>query len=127
MAKYSFYARQAPPKPRPWKIHPVWRGIGFLIMLLLPLLSYAGAVLLVEANFKQNWMPVPSELITAYRLPVVGVVPHLLGTLVVTILLIFISFAGLMVLYAFLYRFVGPPTLGPFDVPAERSPRQRRK
>jgi len=127
MSKYGFYSRLAPPKPRPWKIHPVWRGIGCLIMLLFPLLSYAGAVLLVDANFKQHWVPVPAEFFASYKLPYVGVVPHLLGILVVTILLMFVSFAGLMVLYAVLYRLIGPPTLGPLDVPVERTPQKRRR
>jgi len=34
----------------PASVHPIWRGIGFLLLGVIAIMSYAGANLLVEAN-----------------------------------------------------------------------------
>jgi hypothetical protein len=127
MSKYTIYSRRPPPKPRPWKIHPIWRGIGCLMLIIIPILAYAGGVLLVEANSKQGWVPVPGEFMRSVNLPAIGVVRHLVATLFVTLLLTFIGFGGLMILYALIYRLVGPPSLGPLDAPPVRMPQNQRR
>ena len=37
MGKYSAYNRSTPRKP-PKQIHPIWRGLGFLLMIGVPVL-----------------------------------------------------------------------------------------
>lgn len=34
--------------PFPWRVHPIWRGIGFLLLILIPIISYGLAELLLD-------------------------------------------------------------------------------
>jgi len=113
-------------KKRPWKVHPIWRGIGCIMIVIVPILSYIGAVLLVEMNIEQSWVPSPAVLMQGVTIPIFDVtVPHLYANLVASGVLILISYAGLMVLYALVYSIVGPSKLGPLDAePVRRPPRQ---
>ena len=121
MGKYNAYDRQPPVKKATWKIHPVWRGIGCILMILIPILAYAGAVLLVQANFEQRWLPIPRELVQTVRLPVLGSVQHLFANLIVTVLLMIIGFGAVTIFYMLVYRIAGPPRYLPPDVPPVRS------
>lgn len=139
MSKYTMYARNQPPKPRPWRVHPIWRGIGCVMILIIPIMSYAGGYLLVEANQQQHWLPVPAELMKTIRLGVPlslqNVVPwswsmnvrHLYATLLVMAVLMFIGFGALMILYAVIYRVTGPSFLSPLDAPPIHRERRRPK
>ncbi|MEW6651253.1 MAG: hypothetical protein AB1453_13845, partial [Chloroflexota bacterium] len=42
-------------------VHPIWRGVGFLLMIITPVLGYFGALVLIEQNAKQNWFTIPPE------------------------------------------------------------------
>jgi len=127
MAKYTMYGRNHPPPPRPWNVHPVWRGIGCVLMIIIPIISYAGAALLIEANQTQQWLPMPAELMGAVRIPYLAVVPHLFANLLISVVLIFIGYGFLMILYAVIYRLIGPPSLSPLDAPPERRKRRSLK
>lgn len=96
------------------------------MIVLIPLMSYAGALLLIQANMDRGWIPLPVEFMRPVRLPYLGVVaPHFLATVVVTILLMLVGFAASVAFYAMVYRFLGPPALGPLDAPAEHRTRKR--
>ncbi len=100
MGKFSKYETTAQKKEAPWKIHPIWRGIGCLMMLVIPAMAYAGAKLLVAAN---RWVPVPSDLLARpLGLPVS------LAEIIVWILLLFIGFGIFVVFYSLIYRVMGP-------------------
>jgi hypothetical protein len=116
-------------KKRPWKVHPIWRGIGCILIILVPILSYIGAVMLVEMNMAESWVPSPAVFMQTVTMPVFNVpVPHLYANLVVAGVLILVGYAGLMVLYAIIYSIVGPSQLGPLDAePLRRPPRQNYK
>lgn len=119
MGKYNkFESRQA--KPRPWEIHPVWRGIGCIMMLIIPVLSYAGAVLLYDQNRTAHWVKIPRELVQSISIPFVGSVPHLFANLIGAVLLMLIGYAIFMVFYALIFRIIGPPRYGPIDSPPLR-------
>ncbi len=34
--------------PFPWRVHPIWRGIGFLLLILIPIISFGLAELLLD-------------------------------------------------------------------------------
>jgi hypothetical protein len=129
MGKYQHY--QAPrPKAKPGSVHPVWRGIGCFLMILIPIMSYAAAELLIEQNKSAGWVVVPVELARSVPLPVLGDVPHFYATLAVMILLMVLGFSLLTVVFAFFWGAVGPPRYGPLDArPMRRSdrPPKRRK
>jgi len=45
------------------RIHPVWRGVGCVLMILIPIVGYAGADVLLRLNGKNNWFPLPADMI----------------------------------------------------------------
>lgn len=127
MAKYSKYnPRDRMAEPR-WKIHPIWRGIGCLLIIMIPIMAYAGAVLLVDANNQQGWLPVPMILRQVVSLPFIGSVPYLGARLLTSGVLMIIGFAVLMILYSMLYKIIGPPQYGPLDAPPQGRPPGRRR
>ncbi|HWQ84115.1 MAG TPA: hypothetical protein VN363_06080 [Anaerolineales bacterium] len=121
MGKYSSYNRRTPLDERPWTIHPIWRGIGCVLMLLIPIMAYAGAILLVQANTRQGWIPMPSELTRTITLPWIGEVEHLFANMIVALLLALIGFALLSFFYSIFYRLMNPDPLGPLDAKPVRS------
>lgn len=102
-----------------WKIHPVWRGIGCIMIFLLPAMSYAGAVELVKANFQHGWFGIPIELTGPPQYP------YLFAYLLIGILLLIASLSILVTIYSFIYRSAAGSRLGPLDAPPERL--QKRK
>ncbi len=96
-------------------VHPVWRGIGCFLFILLPIVSFAGAKLLVQANNRQRWVLIPTELRGSFFVPVVGRV--LFADLAVMVILIVIGFALLTAAYAVFYRILGISRYGPLDSP----------
>jgi uncharacterized membrane protein YhaH (DUF805 family) len=129
MGKYQQFQ---PPRPisKPFTVHPVWRGIGCFLMILIPIMSYAAAELLIEQNKSARWVAIPGELARTITVPVLGDFPHLYATLAVTILLMVLGFSILTVVFAFFWGAVGPSRYGPLDArPLRRSdrPPKRRK
>jgi hypothetical protein len=114
---------------RPWKVHPVWRGIGCFMAILLPIMAWAGAKVMTASNLIKLpdtfTQPVIFKL-TEYEWinqVVVWLNANLGGKgLTFTQVAYFLIFllAGylvLVILYGLLYRLVGPPKYGPLDSP----------
>jgi hypothetical protein len=115
---------------RPWKTHPIWRGIGCAFIILVPIMSWYATALFLHTNRR---IPIPYELtkpITIRYIQLAAIdniigdfnsytVAHNLtvGQFFFTIILMFIGFGILSVVYATMFRVVGPPRYGPFDVP----------
>jgi len=120
MGKFSNYSSAVrQPKAR-WKIHPIWQGIGCIMMVIIPLVSYAGAVILVEANNKNFWVPFPKE----FYGPAGN--PYLYAEIGVTVLLSMFGYLFIVICYTIVYRFVGPPRYGPTDAPPPKRTRSKR-
>jgi hypothetical protein len=105
------------------EIHPIWRGIGCVFMILIPILAYAASVTLVRENIKQKWVELPSELLGSITLPSMGKIYY--ADIVVALAMLFIIFALFTVAYAIVYRLVGPSFYGPLDA-LPQSKRRRR-
>lgn len=128
MTKHRSYERNVPsPSKEP---HPIWRGIGCLIMLIVPAISLGLSSILVQMA-PSFGIQLPAELVGYPIMPpflfqvpgLVGLLSWiqgrnnlyaiLLGTFMVTVVL-----AGVLaLLYAFIYRLVGPPRYSGMDVP----------
>jgi len=132
MGKYTTY-QKTPPKPRNLGVHPVMRGIGCIMMIVVPLLSYGIALFLIDYGIRNGW-PLPSSWlqppnIHPLLLRLRGLDPvwnfllrqdNLVAILVFTIG-ITIVIGGLMsVLYGYIYSLFGPPQYGPQDAPPIR-------
>ncbi len=119
-------------KPRRWKVHPIWRGIGVVLIILVPILSYSGAYLLVRENFQSKWFAVPVDLMKSVNFaPVLTLMPQLSGVvasigrvyyidLALTVLFMVVGFGVLTILYGILYSTMGPSRYGPVDAPPIR-------
>lgn len=62
-SKYREYQPQRPTMRELRRIHPVWRGVGFVMMVLIPIISWAGADVLIKANQREKWFPMPYDLL----------------------------------------------------------------
>lgn len=113
MSKYNH--RQAP-LPKETMLNPkipaIWRGIGFALMIMAPIMAYATTLIFLEANQTAQWIAIPKELIVNWPqdpLILVKVISTLFITLVFMIVLQFF--------YFLIMRLVAPPRYGPYDVP----------
>jgi hypothetical protein len=118
---------------RPWKVNPVWRGIGCILILIIPIMSWFATTIILRSNLRQLF---PREFYTVYFVPfshipevdkvITQVNQYLLssklvfGQVFLTIILSVIGFGILAFVYAILYRLAGPPRYGPFDVPPNK-------
>ncbi len=104
MGRYQQYERRI--KDESEKPHPVWRGLGFILIALIGVMSYAGANLLVEANKTKGWVSVPAEI--QGGLPWA---PDLYAELIVAFFLTFVGFGILTIVYSLVYRISRPRDL----------------
>lgn len=118
-------------------VHPVMRGIGCIMIILVPLLAFGSAVLLVNYGAANGW-PIPPSWLGAptfhpllWRLsltspPIAAVLnffqaqnnltANLIFTIAITVLV-----GGLMsIIYGYIYTIFGPPRYGPTDAPPPR-------
>ena len=113
MSKYN--QRQAPlPKESQMypKIHPIWRGIGFLLMILAPIMAFAATQIFLAENATANWIQIPQKLIVDWpQDPLILV--KIISTLAITLVFLII----LQFIYFLIMRLVAPPRYGPYDVP----------
>jgi hypothetical protein len=132
MGKYTTYKR-TPPKPRNLGVHPVMRGIGCIMMIVVPILAYGTALLLVDYGIRQGW-PIPPDWLQPIRihpllLRLEGLEPiwnfllvqdNLIAVLVFTIAIMIVVGGIMSVLYGYMYTLFGPPRYGPQDAPPIR-------
>ena len=101
MGRYQQYQRDI--KDAEEGVHPIWRGIGFLLMGLIAIMSYAGANLLVERNKIKGWVAVPYEIQGG-----VSWAPDLYAELVVMLFLMMIGFGIMTIIYSVIYKVTRP-------------------
>lgn len=113
MGKYNSYSRSSSLRERQARkqAHPIWRGVGFALMVLIPFLSYFASLLLLQENAVRGWIAIPADYIARTGDPLLYVKIGL--TVVLSILVyVVVSFLGVIVL-----RMFGPSRYGPLDVP----------
>ncbi len=123
MGKYSGRMVQEPLRDRNRQAHPVWRGVGFALFILTPIIAFFGSIALVDANAKQGWVDVPRDLLAK------GVSDPLLYVKIIVGIVIFMVVTVLFRLITFiLYSAFGPSRYGPLDVPpvAYKGPKKSR-
>ena len=119
----------APPPNK--ELHPIWRGIGCLLILVVPVVAYLLADLTIRGAIAQGW-PMPYQLMGYPVMPVFlwnvtpGLAPiltfiqgqnNLYAVLSLTIVYIVLLSSLISIVYSIIYRLVGPPRYGPTDVP----------
>lgn len=127
MGKYS---RQTKMPERPYEIHPIWRGIGCLLIVIGPFVAFAAAHMVVDLNVANHWVAIPREMNNTVVVPTFLQIPidpieHFYADLLVAVILLLLGFGVIMVIYAIMYSAVGPRR-SPLDAPPVRSrPSQR--
>lgn len=112
MTKYTNYSTsRRPTRKEREHIHPIWRGVGFLFMVLAPVMGYFGSLLLIDANKTNKWIIIPNDLLAS------GSDPMLYVKIGLTILLAFIIFFILQFIGMLVFQIAGPERYGPLDVP----------
>jgi hypothetical protein len=132
MGKYSSRQKSEAPIKR-GQIHPVMRGIGCILLAVIPLLGYGTSVLLVEYGMKNGWPIPPAWLGYPSVHPLLwnltGLAPvwnayqqqaHLTANIIFTVAISIVAFGILSIIYGFLYKLTGPSQYGPTDVPPIR-------
>ncbi len=122
-------------------IPPIWRGIGFLLVLLLPVLAISAAILLFNYGLENGWPLYPplsgyiSPPSWAWQVPFLAPVanfivrtPHLVGYAIFSLMLLLVFYTLLSMLYAFIYRHFGVDRYLPVDIrkPRVKTRRYRR-
>jgi hypothetical protein len=120
MSKYSTYDRRPKQTEERELIHPIWRGIGFAMIVLIPLIAIAGAIELVRFNGVNHWVPIPPELIIKYEDPLI------LVKAIVAIALGLVVFAVFQFFSFLIFRLFSPPRYGFTDVPSVQYKRRRK-
>ena len=112
------------------EFHPIWRGVGFAMMVLIPIISYAASTILFNLNLENNWVAVPRDLLIPARewviqgfgrvLLRIGLDPYLLIKIIMAVIIGFVIYAIFLVVTFVSNRFFGAPRYGPMDAPPIR-------
>jgi len=111
MGKYSNYSSNDIQKNRDKEMHPIWRGVGFALAILTPIISYSGALVLISANAQNGWVAIPADLMAPFADRMLYV------KIILTLVLMFFFYTIFSFITFTLYGIFGPPRYGPRDVP----------
>ena len=129
MSKYTSSVSKRS-KPRGDGTHTIWRGIGCIMILVIPAISIAAGIITIDNGLKHGWA-IPYQLLGYPTLPdwfykssglitVFGPLTRINHLYAYTALSFFymVAIGGIIsVLYSFAYRFIGPSRYGPLDAP----------
>ena len=122
MGKYNSMQKRGSIKREPDKLPPIWRGIGFAMMILIPGMAYVGMLVLMQYNQDHNLFPIPLDVMNHLK----GGDPLLFVKIGVVLVIILVLYAFLMLITFVLNRIFIPSQLGPFDVPRVAYKRRKR-
>lgn len=116
MTKHSMFRTDLPPKPSKLPMHPIWRGIGLILMVILPVGSYLFATMLIENKDRFSWVIIPTDIVLN-RYPKD---PLILVRLLYALIILF-AVAAVLAFFTFLMSSLfGPSKYDPYDAPPER-------
>ena len=128
MSKYGSFRKVTPPKN--YEPHPIWRGIGCFLIVVLPPISYVISMLTVDYAIQQG-IRLPDGLAGYPTMPKVlfslpGLVNilywiqslnNLYANLIVAFFILVLLGIVTAFFYAMMYRVSGPPQYSEFDAP----------
>jgi hypothetical protein len=138
MGKYQSFQKE---KKDIKQVSPIWTGIGFMLVLIVPIMAWAAAVVTLDYGLENGW-PIPADLLGApgmnlspemQRIPVFVQINNFMRQqeninakiLFAIVYLIFLS-GIISTVYAFVYRALGPSRYSAVDAPPEPVRRKRR-
>jgi hypothetical protein len=109
------YVKDPPMKPSKLPQHPIWRGIGCIMMIVIPALSYLVASMLVDNRQDLPWLVIPRDLIFTQLKDMFLLVRVLYAGILALVI------GGILALITFLINsLLGPSKYGPYDIPPEK-------
>lgn len=129
-SKYREYSSDRRTSTRDYhRIHPIWRGVGFTMMVLIPIISYAAADVLLKQNGLHNWFPLPLDLLAQPGQFLYKLIPDPMINIKI---ILFVVFMFLLYLLFMIVSFIANSAFGatakrdPYYVPpVRRRPRRR--
>src|ERR1700690_515189 len=85
------------------RIHPVWRGIGFIFAILIPIMAYYTTLVVLDANNQRGGFQIPVDLYYRNGDPLLYV--KILGTVAFS----FLFYAVFMLINFIIYSMFAPP------------------
>lgn len=98
--------------------HPIWRGIGCILFILVPLMSFSAAHLFIESNL--DIIGIPYALRNTVNTFIFGYVHFFNAKLLLGVIVTIALFAIIFMLYSFMYNVSGGNKRGPMDVAPSR-------
>lgn len=103
------------------EFHPIWRGVGCILVLVVPALAFGLTTLLLQSYGSK--FQIPAQFIVPPSWPGWNILPKfmytpnilviLLGTIALTV-----AMAAILTLITFIiFKFFGPSRYGPTDMP----------
>ncbi len=129
MGKYRSSARHKE-KPVNQGPHYIWTGLGCLMMVIIPVISFAAAYELINYGLDHDWS-IPNQLlctprqpsiiyqsddVTQLLSPLTGI-KHLYAYTAFGVLIMILLSGIISLVYAIAYRVLGPSRWGPLDMP----------
>ena len=108
--------------------HPIWRGIGVVMMILTPLMSFAIADLLLQyldRNVKD--FVLPDVLLKSVEIPGYGVVEMFGGVLIATLIVTLALFSVLFTINAIVYGIFSEQNLMALEAKPERYKKRKKR
>ncbi|HKJ28225.1 MAG TPA: hypothetical protein VJ965_11350 [Anaerolineales bacterium] len=102
MKQYSTAGRET--KERAKEPHPIWRGIGLIMMVMIPLVSFALSDILLQFARTKN-ISIPEELRSGItEIPLYGDIQDIYAVLILTAAIMLILFSIFTIINAAVYR-----------------------
>jgi len=128
MTRYRKFDR--PTFKRSEDVHPIWRGIGCILMIIVPLMSYLIALELVRYGLSHGWAFPPDFLGViqfpgwVWKTPILSTLAYFIASftnlpaiLIITLVLVLIFTGIFTTLYSLLWKVVGPSRYTSVDAP----------
>lgn len=91
------------PGPFPWRVHPIWRGIGCLLLVIVPIIAL-GITDWLLTLFEE---PLPSQLTQTLVIPGLGSFENAYGRILLTIFFSFVLFLLFSIVGSLFYSLLG--------------------
>ncbi|MGD8458467.1 MAG: hypothetical protein PVF83_18990 [Anaerolineales bacterium] len=107
--------------------HPIWRGIGVIIIVVLPVLSFVISNELI--TYWEITIPgfiLPYQMRQSVNLPILGEVRNFFGVLALAVIVTIALFALLSVINALVYRATRNKNVRAFESPPKKYKKKRK-
>ena len=109
-------------KPTPKReTHPIWRAIGLIMAVLIPIISYAGALVLLDLNGQYRWVQISADMLAP------GTDSLLYIKIGLTVFIAMVLYAVFLLINFMAYSAFGPSRYGPMDAPPQTYKKRRRR